>query len=281
MRPVAAEMAGPARNADALWRLRSALAIVSVVVFGILFGFVILPIVQGSAVGIGPWAAFCRAVGLRSGAPVLQQPVSESSAVPVSLVAWTPEVLNALSHADRKKGEALASGTCFSCHGQNGVSTIPQYPVLAGQSAAAIYKQLHDYASGARSNPIMTPMIQSQKLDDSQMADISAYFGDETAPGSLGQRAPVEDELAARLVERGDPARGVSACSDCHAVGVGGPLETPTLGGQHHEYLAAQLRLYASAQRRNDVYQRMRAITAKLSEPEIDAVARYYEGAPR
>lgn len=274
-------MAGPARNTDALWRLRSALAVLAVVVFGILFGFVILPIVQGSAVGLGPWAAFCRAVGLRPASATPQQPASTAGAEPVSQVAWTPDVLHALSHADRKKGETLAAGVCFSCHGQNGVSTIAQYPILAGQSAAALYKQLHDYAGGARGNPIMTPMIQSQKLDDGQMADIAAYFGDEAAPGALGQRIPPDDQTAARLVESGDPARGIPACSDCHAVGTGGPLETPTLGGQHHEYLAAQLRLYASSQRHNDVYQRMRAITAKLSEPEIDAVARYYEGAPR
>ena len=274
-------MAGPGRNADALWRLRSALAVLSVVVFGILFGFVILPVVEGGAVGLGPWAAFCRAVGLRPDASAPQPSAGATSAVAVSQVAWTPQVLTALSHADRKKGETLASGMCFSCHGQNGVSAIPQYPILAGQSAVVIYKQLHDYASGARSNPIMTPMIQSQKLDDGQMADISAYFGDEAASGSLGQRAPLDDEPTDRLVERGDPARGIPACNDCHATGVGGPLETPTLGGQHHEYLAAQLRLYASAQRHNDVYQRMRAIAAKLSEPEIDAVARYYEGAPR
>lgn len=274
-------MAGKVRDTDALWRLRSALAVVSVVVFGILFGFVIFPIVQGSAAGLGPWAAFCRAVGLRSGAPVSLHAVNAPSAPPVSQVAWTPDVLNALSHADRKKGETLASGVCFACHGQNGVSTIPLYPILAGQSAAALYKQLHDYASGARSNPVMTPTIQSQKLDDGQMADIAAWFGAETAPGALGPRAPLPDEAAARLVESGDPARGIPACNDCHAPGVGGPLETPTLDGQHHEYLAAQLRLYASAERSNDVYQRMRAIAAKLSEPEIDGVAKYYEGAER
>ena len=50
---------------------------------------------------------------------------------------------------------------------------------------------------------------------------------------------------------------------------VGGPIETPTLTGQHQAYLANQLRLYRSGARRNDVYRRMREIAAELTDAEI------------
>jgi len=36
------------------------------------------------------------------------------------------------------------------------------------------------------------------------------------------------------------------------------------------------LRMYASGERRNDVYARMRVIAAKLTSGEIDGLSRYY-----
>ena len=60
--------------------------------------------------------------------------------------------------------------------------------------------------------------------------------------------------------------------------GSGGPIETPVLSGQNHVYLANQLRLYKEDQRRNDVYRRMRQIASQLSDEEIEALARYYQG---
>ncbi len=50
------------------------------------------------------------------------------------------------------------------------------------------------------------------------------------------------------------------------------------LTGQHHEYLANQLRLYRTNQRRNDVYRRMREISVQLTDEEIEGLARYYQG---
>ena len=51
---------------------------------------------------------------------------------------------------------------------------------------------------------------------------------------------------------------------------------SPILAEQHHEYLVQQLRMYASGQRRNDVYARMRTIAAKLTSDEINGLAGYY-----
>jgi cytochrome c553 len=48
------------------------------------------------------------------------------------------------------------------------------------------------------------------------------------------------------------------------------------LAEQRQEYLTAQLKMFASAERRNDVYGRMRNIAAKLTEGEINGLALYY-----
>jgi len=47
--------------------------------------------------------------------------------------------------------------TCFVCHGENGVSTQPIFPILAGQEFYYLYVQLKDFKSGLRENPIMGP----------------------------------------------------------------------------------------------------------------------------
>jgi len=48
------------------------------------------------------------------------------------------------------------------------------------------------------------------------------------------------------------------------------------LAEQQSEYLVQQMQMYASGQRRNDVYARMRTIAAKLTPAEIAGLAAYY-----
>ena len=56
----------------------------------------------------------------------------------------------------------------------------------------------------------------------------------------------------------------------------GGPIETPILSEQWKEYVALQLKMYASGDRRNDVYGRMREIASRLTPAEINGLATYY-----
>jgi cytochrome c553 len=58
----------------------------------------------------------------------------------------------------------------------------------------------------------------------------------------------------------------------------GGPLETPVITGQNQDYLLAQLNAFATGQRKNDVYGRMRDVAGKLSPQERAALARYFQG---
>jgi cytochrome c553 len=268
-------MDAQARN-NRRWIVASSVTVLALLGIGALLGLLIVPAVQGREAGLDPWTAFCRAVGVKPGVAPVAQPISDAVAAPVSEVAWSSEVLTALVHGDRNAGQALAKERCTACHGERGLSTDTQYPRLSGQSAAALYKQLRDYQTGARAHPMMTAVAQG--LDETQVRNLAAYFAHGNSFASLGHPQPLQDYEMDRLVNRGVPDRGIPPCNACHGGGVGGPIETPTLGGQHREYLQRQLQLYASGERRNDVFGRMRNIASRLTPGEIKELAAYYEG---
>ncbi|MFL6800020.1 MAG: c-type cytochrome [Xanthobacteraceae bacterium] len=259
---------------DQPWRLWSSIAVLTIVLSGILLGVLIIPIVQGRGAGLDAYTAICRALGLLPGSPAQPQPVDRTPPTPVSQVTWTPEVLQTLARADVRRGYAKVQEVCVSCHGETGVSVSPDFPHLAGQSGAAIYKQLNDYRSGSRTHPLMTDVAKA--LEEPTIADVAAYYAGQP------QRNPNPVTLAepaaaiVRMVELGDPSRNIPPCAACHRAGSGGPIETPVLAEQRTEYITQQLKLYASGERRNDVYARMRTIAAHLTPAEIEGLAAYY-----
>ena len=64
------------REIDRPWRLWASTIIVSLLAFSVVFGFLILPIVQGRAAGLDAFTAICRAVGILPGSPAARQPTS-------------------------------------------------------------------------------------------------------------------------------------------------------------------------------------------------------------
>ncbi|HEY8031362.1 MAG TPA: c-type cytochrome [Methylocella sp.] len=267
-------MALQPQAADRRWRVWSTAIVVFVVVVAALLAFVVLPIVQGQSAGLTAFAAICRSLGLQAGSPAARQPSSESKAQPVSMVAWTPQVIDRLHHPNLKNGAEIAANICASCHGEKGVSPDAQFPHMAGQSAFAIYKQLHDFKNGARVNELMGSIVEN--LDDEQMADVAAHFSALTK-GALDPRTISSgDPDVVRLVEYGVSGRGIPGCASCHGAHAGGPIETPTLAGQRQEYLFAQLTAFANGDRHNDIFNRMRGIAAKLHKDEIEKIAEYY-----
>jgi cytochrome c553 len=259
---------------DQPWRVWAAISIMGIVLVGVLLGVIIIPVVQGWSAGIDPYTAICRALGILPGSPARQQIVDRTPATPVSQVVWTSDVLQILAEAKPERGHAKAQEVCVSCHGEQGISVAPEFPHLAGQSGAAIYKQLNDYRTGSRTHQLMTDIAKA--LDTDMIADVAAYYAGRPKrnpnPVTLAESPP----SIVRMVELGDPSRNIPPCAACHRPGSGGPIETPILAEQGDEYLVAQLKLYATGERRNDVYGRMRFIAAQLTEAEISGLARYY-----
>lgn len=248
---------------------------------GGLLGFVIVPAGQKENAGLSMGHAMQRAAGLQPGSPAAPQPLATASAIPVSTVSWDPEIMRILASGNTTRGAALAARTCVACHGEKGISQSiapgPIFPSLAGQSAYAIYKQLHDYRSGARANPQMSPVAKA--LSPSDLAAVAAYYSDASKEyAALGARDHIGEANIDRLAREGDSRRRLPACLACHVNGSGGPIETPVITGQSKDYLLRQMNDFASGARRNDVYGRMREISKKLTPEERAQLARYFEG---
>jgi cytochrome c553 len=259
---------------DQPWRFWASVAVFGVLLSGIFLGVVIIPVVQGRSDGIDAYTAICRALGILPGSPARQQVADRTPPAPVSQVVWTPGLLQILADAKPERGRAKAEEVCVACHGAQGVSAVPENPHLAGQSGPAIYKQLNDYRTGSRSHPLMTDIAKA--LDETVLADVASYYA--AQPKRNPNPATLADlpRTIVSLVELGDPARNIPPCASCHRPGSGGPIETPILAEQGQEYLVRQLKQYASGERRNDVYGRMRIIAAKLIPGEIEGLAAYY-----
>ena len=63
---------------------------------------------------------------------------------------------------------------CAVCHGQLGVSMLPDAPHLAGQPERYLADQLKAYRSGKRTHEIMT--LMAKPLSDEDIADLAAWF---------------------------------------------------------------------------------------------------------
>ena len=257
---------------DKPWRRWASILIGGLLAFSVLMGFLVIPVVQGYGAGIDPFTAICRAVGLTPGSPAMRQPTTEAQPQPTTQVAWNTDLLRTLSRPT-EAGPIVAEG-CVACHGARGIASDPQNPNLAGQSAVAIYKQLQDYKTGSRVHELMTPIAQA--LEEEQIRAVSVHFASANRRSLDPTTAQVVDQDIVGLVERGDPARGLPACNACHGFNAGGPIETPTLSHQNREYLARQLHAFKDGSRRNDIYTRMRSVSAKLTDAEINKLAVFY-----
>jgi cytochrome c553 len=265
-------------TSDRGWRLWGGIAVAALLTVGVVLGIIVIPIVQGNAVGIDPFTAICRAIGIAPGSPARPTPSSESPPYPVTRVSWTQATLDELYQAQRKDGEALAQERCIACHTVEGNTPDPTIPRNAGQSRFAIYKQLHDYKSGARVSDVMSPLVVD--LTDKQIADLAAFYGRLVRGAIDPERAfpPYVGIDVENLVRQGDVARGIPPCISCHGIGAAGPIETPTITGQYAQYLEAQLVAFSNSQRHNDIYHRMRSIASRLTQAEMKMLGIYYSG---
>ncbi len=174
--------------------------------------------------------------------------------------------------ADPQAGKALAAQRCASCHGEEGLSTAPQYPHLAGQSADYIVKALKAYQSGERQSPEMKTATEG--LSETDMRNLAAYFSQQQLPVGAGlpeaeRGQPFEDVDPLALGQQKS-----AACGGCHGADGNSAIPgTPSLAALGDEYLVLATHAYKGGMRENDV---MKGMVAALSDDDIDLIASYY-----
>jgi cytochrome c553 len=188
----------------------------------------------------------------------------------------------AAAKADPAKGGSLydtgdnARGlpACASCHGAGGNSTINTNPKLAGQIDTYIHKQLVDFTTPSRNQPIMT--TYAKLLSDDEKKNIAAYLATQQ-PKQGAARSKDTLELGRKIYRGGIADRGVAACASCHgATGAGMPAQYPRIAGQHQDYTVTQLQAFKSGARANSP--QMATLAKRLSDEEMKAVADYIAG---
>ena len=153
--------------------------------------------------------------------------------------------------------------TCAVCHGQNGVPIDPKtIPIIWGQERSYLVKQLHDYRSGDRDNPIMSPLAKGLAQED--LRKIAAYFAAKPWPAQQAATAPPS------------PPKGIAQCQPCHQPKFEGGPSWPRLAGLNSDYLVASMRSFANEERTNNGD--MPKIMQMYSEADRAAMARYLAG---
>ncbi len=175
---------------------------------------------------------------------------------------------------DVAKGQALSTQVCGACHTADGSRGAPANPIIAGQHPEYLIKQLEEFKSGKRNNPVMKGF--ATPLSEADMRSVAAFYGSkQTRPGTAKNKDLFT--LGQKIYRGGIADKQVPACAGCHSpTGAGIPSQYPRIGGQHADYTETQLNGFRSGQRANSVP--MAAIASRMSDREIKAVADYIAG---
>lgn len=180
-------------------------------------------------------------------------------------------------------GKADAKTMCIVCHGADGISPVNGFPDLAGQWPQYLLKELHDFASKKRDDPLAKgTMIDAVKTihGETEMQDLVAFFSSLAPPKAKPVPTKTKDlamwKAGKNIFYGGIRATDVPACEACHsATGAGIPPEFPRLAGQNKTYLVEQLTYFHDGTRANDPNGIMRDIAGRLDKQEILALATF------
>ena len=171
--------------------------------------------------------------------------------------------------------EARVQG-CVTCHGQRGQGTQSGvYPRIAGKPAGYLYNQLTAFRDGTRQYTPMNYLVAY--MPDSYLREIAEHFAKQRPAFAAQEPATADAKALARgqaLATTGDAAKVIPACVACHGKGLSG-MEPgiPGLTGLRQTYIVAQLTRWRVGDRHALEPDCMQRIAARLSEPDIVAVA--------
>jgi cytochrome c553 len=190
---------------------------------------------------------------------------SSSLAASMDAAKLLPTVLATMSLAFTAAAAdtiAAKEQLCASCHGKNGLPSDHTVPIIRGQRAAYLKKQLDDYRDGDRESQIMSSIAESLREDE--IRELAADFG-----GAKWPEQPKAPLPAAPVA--------IAACQACHNADFTGAITpsgvAPRLAGQYSAYLVATMTAYADGERANSPV--MAPLMQSLSPTDRTTIAEY------
>jgi cytochrome c553 len=161
---------------------------------------------------------------------------------------------------DKVAGKAAATA-CSGCHGEEGVSTIPTNPSVAGQDAEYLAAALRAYKDGSRGDETMKGLAAA--LDDKAIKDLAAFYA-AMQPKQPNVRKPFTT------------AEWAQRCDRCHGLnGNSADARLPALAAQRLDYLEQVLHDYRIGARKSG---QMAAMSGALAEQDVSNLAAHYAG---
>lgn len=205
------------------------------------------------------------------------------------------------------RAHTMVNKWCSACHGFNGISVAPTFPVLAGQNAEYIVQELkffhnltqddqaithetmferwfinitglrrdYRYDDAPRNEPRAWDFMKgvARDLDEPTMQALADYFAKQ--PPAAGRAASTGDAAKGKtLYLDGDADRGLIACQSCHGPDGKGQGPIPRLAGQHADYVSLQLKFIQSGLRN---VEQMQALITNLNEADFANLAAYVQ----
>jgi len=198
-------------------------------------------------------------------------------ALAAMLLAGAVTAVNAQDNAAaiQKAADERAVNLCSTCHGPRGISTSPEFPILAAQRKGYLEAQINAFRHQTRSEKDAHDFMWgiAGNLDEAIISGIATYYSSQPpAPGRTDDPALVAK--GKEFFDKGVPERGIPACQVCHGPDAMGKADFPRLAGQHAKYVVKQLNYIQSLVRAAPV---MHGIVKDLTPSEIQAVAAYVQ----
>jgi cytochrome c553 len=167
---------------------------------------------------------------------------------------------------DAKSGEEVYE-VCSACHLKDGMGRPDgTLPVVSGQHARVLVKQMIDIRTGHRDNPTMFPFAQS--MTPQEIADSGAYMATLKLKANGGKGSGKALKRGGELYKKD--------CQTCHKDNGIGEADkfVPMLTAQHYEYMVRQMEEMQAGKRKNADKDMIKIVNG-YSKADIEAVADY------
>jgi cytochrome c553 len=157
---------------------------------------------------------------------------------------------------------------CTTCHGEQGVPTQKNIPIIWGQNEGYLIYQLRDFKSGARKNDLMSPIAAG--IDPKDITPLAAYFTKLKWPNLEQPPAP------AAVATKAQATAASVGCPGCHLAYFQGDGTTARLAGQNHDYLLKTMMDFRTGARGNNPG--MSDLMKATSPEDLAGLAEYLAG---